>query len=200
MGVHFWVVVCLRGDDSGGQTHSAKWPLLTTPATVFCHCVEIVAPDSLGPLAEGMEGLQEQLNTEQNTEQYPCQLERWIVMSPPRWRRPRRWPAPGPFDRWRAALKKAAGPGIAKDKRASSGRQRPGTFSGAAKSPVSLRRKSRSRCHGPVRRRLNSLMPQSRRLSREFHRSRRCPKPVVVASGRRRRRCGGTCRRFSLFL
>ena len=98
------------------------------------------------------------------------------------------------------ALKKAAGPGIAKDERASSGRQRPGTFSGAAKSPVSLRRKSRSRCHGPVRRRLNSLMPQSRSLSREFHRSRRCPKPVVVASGCCRRRCDGTCRRFCLFL
>ena len=94
-----------------------------------------------------------------------------------------------PHRAWRG--KKAAGSGIAKDKRASSGRQRPGTFSEAAKSPVSLSRKSGLPCHGPVRRRLNSLMPQSRRLSREFHRSRRCPKPVVVASGCCRRRCGG---------
>ena len=82
---------------------------------------------------------------------------------------------------------------------ASSGRQRPGIFSQVGRSSLSLSRKSELPCHGSVRYRLNLLIPQSRRPSRGFQRSRQCPKLVVVASGRCRRRCGGTGR-FDFFL
>ena len=78
---------------------------------------------------------------------------------------------------------------------ASSSRQRPDTFSQVAKPPLSLSRNPELPCHGPVRRRINSpicipYVSRSRRPTRGFHHSRRCPNPVVVASGRCRRRCG----------